>query len=638
MRKLVFLILFSLATGASAQQLRPLWIDLGGPWRLTLQDRPEFAQPGYDDAHWQTTTMPGGMPYIASNIQTRGWLRRRVELPPGVDRTHLVLTLGVITQSRYEVYIDGARLPSSDSLTPPIGVWIPRPQTHPVTVDGLHNSNSMEIAIHFASIPMNPDWLIPDTGPYLLTDRSNAPAQVAESAINIQRTRVDGSQYFAIGALLVLATLCFVAWFGDRSRTELLWFSLIAVERVWYSIWDLAAFSLAKTNLPAQLNFTNEFLALPLVGEMVLAALDIKHRGRLRAIIWILTVPIVLVPFTQMPFMGMLGDVFAIFNLAVYVCIALGILIGGIVVHNWWKMRRMNLSPEEHLLRLSIVVPCAQSAVYWTVFLLGYSVYNLALPFNIRIFKFDTSWLFVALVIFALLMRRLIADRRSQLRMTQELEAARQVQHLLVSRGNSMHEPFEIETAYLPAQEVGGDFFYILDGSILVVGDVSGKGLKAAMLVSLLVGVLLDTHEREPGSILAAMNSALIGQTDGGFVTCACARFDHSGVVTIANAGHLSPYLSGVETSLRSSLPLGIVSGISFDETAIRLDPGSILTFVSDGVVEAANSRRELFGFDRTRAVSTASAGKIVETARAWGQNDDITVVRVRLKPSAVSA
>ena len=320
MKKLVFLIL--LAANAIAQAQRPLWIDLSGPWHISLADHPEFAQPNLDDSHWQTTEMPGGLPYINSGRQVRGWLRRRVELPPDTDRTHLALTLGVITQSRYEVYIDGARLPSSDKLTPPLDLWMPRPQTHPITFDGPHTGNSMLIAVHFVSIDMHPDWRIPDIGPYLLTSQSNAPAHVGESTIAMQRVRVDGPLYFTIGAFLILAALCFVAWIGDRSRTELLWFALIALERVWYSVWELAAFSPAHSNLPALLNFTNEFLVLPLLGEMVLASLGIKRRRWLHALIWVFALPIFLMPLVMMPFIHFLGSSFVP---AVMSCIALGL-------------------------------------------------------------------------------------------------------------------------------------------------------------------------------------------------------------------------------------------------------------------------------------------------------------------------
>ncbi|MGH9518578.1 MAG: PP2C family protein-serine/threonine phosphatase, partial [Terriglobales bacterium] len=421
------------------------------------------------------------------------------------------------------------------------------------------------------------------------------------------------------------------------SRTELLWFSLIALERVWYSYWELAAFTPVKTNLPALLNFFNDFLVLPLLGGMVLASLGIKRRRWLHILIWVFVLPVLLMPLYRTPFLQSWGGLFI---WAVSSCIALGTLIIGIVVHNWWNLRHSRLSLGEHLLRLAFVIPCLQIVVYWISYLRGYDIYSLLLPgsFPIRLFKFDSSWFFIALVIFALLMQRLIVDRRAQERMAQELEAARQVQQLLVSGAKSMSEPLEIETAYLPAQEVGGDFYYILEGCILIVGDVSGKGLKAAMLVSLLIGVLLDTKEREPGRILAAMNHALIGQTDGGFVTCACARFHDEGRVSIANAGHPSPYLDGAEAVLSNGLPLGIAPGISYPESALTLSPGSALTFVSDGVVEAANPQRELFGFERTQQISTSPADKIVETARAWGQNDDITVVTVRRKPATALA
>ena len=97
--------------------------------------------------------------------------------------------------------------------------------------------------------------------------------------------------------------------------------------------------------------------------------------------------------------------------------------------------------------------------------------------------------------------------------------------------------------------------------------------------------------------------------------------------MTIANAGHPSPYCDGREVTVEAGLPLGVVAGVTYEESVVQ---GERFTFVSDGVVEAENSRRELFGFDRTRESSTKSAREIAEAAKAWGQNDDITVVTVR--------
>ena len=190
---------------------------------------------------------------------------------------------------------------------------------------------------------------------------------------------------------------------------------------------------------------------------------------------------------------------------------------------------------------------------------------------------------------------------------------------------------FEVAAVYEPAQQVGGDFHWNRvepDGSLLVVvGDVSGKGLKAAMLVSVAIGILRNEKSGSPGTVLAALNEGLAGHTGGGFVTCGCARFDTDGTVTLASAGHPAPYADGRELEVATGLPLGIAPGVTYDESTAS---GRHFTFVSDGVVEAENAQRELFGFDRTREISGKSAQEIARAAQAWGQNDDITVVTVR--------
>ncbi len=100
--------------------------------------------------------------------------------------------------------------------------------------------------------------------------------------------------------------------------------------------------------------------------------------------------------------------------------------------------------------------------------------------------------------------------------------------------------------------------------------------------------------------------------------------------MTIANAGRLSPYLDDAEAAVQPGLPLGLDAEAVYAETTVPLAPGGSLTFLSDGVVEAANSKGALYGFDRTREISRKSAGDITETAQAGGRNDDITVVTVR--------
>lgn len=185
-----------------------------------------------------------------------------------------------------------------------------------------------------------------------------------------------------------------------------------------------------------------------------------------------------------------------------------------------------------------------------------------------------------------------------------------------------------------------GDFFQIVpcvDGGLLIaVGDVSGKGMSAAMMVSLLVGALHAFVETttSPAELLRGLNRRTVGRTGGGFITCLCAHVTQTGRMTVANAGHLAPYLDrhelgAHEMALDGGLPLGIAVEATYCETEVQLEPGDSLTFLSDGVVEARNGEGELFGFERTRDISENSVEEIAGAAQAFGQEDDITVLRL---------
>ena len=217
--------------------------------------------------------------------------------------------------------------------------------------------------------------------------------------------------------------------------------------------------------------------------------------------------------------------------------------------------------------------------------------------------------------------------------MEHEVEAARRIQDVLL-QPPAIGGEFSVDASTLTAREVGGDFHQTLprhDGSqALLVGDVSGKGMDAAMVVAMIVGALRREQSSSPAAVLAGLNEMLISRPTGGFVTCCCVRLVPGGHVTIANAGHIPPWLDGLEISLQSELPLGVTHDAHWPETSLQMSPGALLTLISDGVPEAANSKRELFGFERAQAISTMPADEVAEAARAWGQNDDITVVIVR--------
>ena len=201
-------------------------------------------------------------------------------------------------------------------------------------------------------------------------------------------------------------------------------------------------------------------------------------------------------------------------------------------------------------------------------------------------------------------------------------------------------------SAYRPAQQVGGDFFQLIaqpDGSaLLVLGDVSGKGLKAAMTVALIVGTIrtvADTVD-DPAEILSILNRRLHGRLKDGFVTCLTLRLNAEGDGVLANAGHPAPFLNREELNLPGALPLGLDFNADYESVPFHLEVGDRLTLYTDGLLEARNAAGDLFSFDRLRALiaTQPNAKQATDAAVAFGQDDDITVLTLtRLAPGIAS-
>jgi len=237
--------------------------------------------------------------------------------------------------------------------------------------------------------------------------------------------------------------------------------------------------------------------------------------------------------------------------------------------------------------------------------------------------------------ILAILVLRFARTRRDEERHALELEAARAVQQVLVPEEIPAVAGFRIESVYKPAGQVGGDFFQILPlhagGALVAIGDVSGKGMPAAMMVSLLVGrlqVLAETST-SPAEILRGLNRGLHARSAGGFTTCLILRADPDGTLTIANAGHIAPYRNGAEMAVENGLPLGTAEDTTYSDSNFCLNENEQLTLVTDGVVEARGKDGGLFGFARTQAISKQPAESIAQTAQEFGQDDDISVISV---------
>jgi sigma-B regulation protein RsbU (phosphoserine phosphatase) len=261
-------------------------------------------------------------------------------------------------------------------------------------------------------------------------------------------------------------------------------------------------------------------------------------------------------------------------------------------------------------------------------------------PFSVN----DLADMFMLIAVVAVLPLRFARSRRDEERLAGEMESARTVQQVLIPNEIPPVPGFQIHCVYKPAGQVGGDFFQVIPlasgGALIVVGDVSGKGMPAAMTVSLLVGTFrtLAHYTQRPSEILGSMNRRMLSRSQGGFTTCVVLRIEPQGTVIVANAGHLAPYLAGREIAVENGLPLGITADTEYPEVSVPFPPGAQLTLYTDGVVEARARSGELLGFEQAAALSTQPAELIVQTAQNFGQDDDITVLTVMLQASALAS
>jgi serine phosphatase RsbU (regulator of sigma subunit) len=241
-------------------------------------------------------------------------------------------------------------------------------------------------------------------------------------------------------------------------------------------------------------------------------------------------------------------------------------------------------------------------------------------------------------------------EARERQRIEQELRVARQIQQTLLPKSLPTLKHYQIAAYYRPARQVGGDFydfFDLGDGRLgLVVGDASGKGIPAALVMASTRSVLRTVAQREgvaPGQVLAEANEILYPEIPPNmFVTCFYAILDpKSGQLLYANAGHDLPYLhrNGDAEELRArGMPLGLMPGMSYEEKEIVFDAGDGALFYSDGLVEAHDPKGEMFGFPRLQALiaehgEERSLGNFLLeelytfVGESWEQEDDITLL-----------
>lgn len=252
----------------------------------------------------------------------------------------------------------------------------------------------------------------------------------------------------------------------------------------------------------------------------------------------------------------------------------------------------------------------------------------------------------------AQLARQQQAEARERERMEQELQVARLIQQTLLPHELPSVAGYEVASYYQPAREVGGDFYdfhKFADGRLgLIIGDVTDKGVPAALVMATTRTLLRATMERleAPGQVLERVNDLLYPDIPARmFVTCLYALLDpKEGTLRYANAGHDLPYCrrkDQVDELRATGMPLGLMPGMAYEEKEITLEAGDTVLFYSDGLAEAHDPAGEMYGFPRLQAqlgehpggaalVDFLLTGLAEFTGVDWEQEDDVTLVTLQ--------
>lgn len=614
---------------------------LDGLWRFHPGDSPKvngqfaWAQPGFSDAQWPL--IHSDRPWSDqgyTGLSGFAWYRFTVHIPAGSGPTSLLLA-PIVTAFR--VYVDGEYLGGSGNMPPSH-----TPNTSfsfhefPLTHERSDAARELRVAIRVWHSPLWANYM--SGGPWrpgsLAGDSALVSTELAHHMVTLRSRMIDWYTYSIASGLVGLAILCL--FLMRREESEYLWFATLVLAQ----------------SVDCALNISKEIWAFPAapVYDALDAALNaIIFGAGLCFIARVLNVRLgrpgqvalallVFCPFANVLYWPRFASVPE--SAAVYLLLLLPTIFWSLLLLVRHALQR---NRDAQLLSAPIFLASGYYAIDNLVMLLAQAglVHRprwMDAPLRLQPFPIHIQVLLDLVCLLALLVfliRRFSLARKREERMANEFEAAREVQQMLLPDQLDQCPAYRVESIYQPADEVGGDFFQqIADGQggiLMVVGDVSGKGLPAALIVSVLVGAIRAeaAHGSDPAEMLAILNDRMVARTQGGFVTCLAAHLSADGVLTMANAGHLPPYLNGREIDVLASLPLGIVPRCRYDTVTATLQPGDRLTFLSDGVVEAQARSGELLGFERARALSREAAAAIARTAREFGQQDDVTVVTV---------
>ena len=606
-------------------------VDIGHlPWRARCGDDPSWSSPTLDDSQWTridpSKPLPPEIPVRADMIC---WYRLEVQVKPGTANLGLLTFYG---GADYDLFVNGNQVGTSGGMPPVRHRMTLFFHLSPVPAGSIASGRAI-IALRAWTYAISGNPPSPGLPFYIRIG-------LLPELQNIDQNIFLGATVFMWATILgaVVGLFAFGYFLMNRQRTEYLWLASYGFAFVLAGTHTESSLYLIQPALLYQLlvNLFGCFIPFAFI-QFFATFLGLKGRtlALIRVLQVLLFVPLALAPFAVYGYMGLVVP----FNF-----LAMSFLLGSLTLFVLLFIEYRRRNPEAAILilptalalgtyNLGSVLQLLAMVHVNSLFLRRYLIFNVGfLPVAVYSISLSCFWLAMGLI----MLRRTHRTNLQQARLASELEAARSVQRLLLAEETAPTPGFAVESVYLPAAEVGGDFFFTKphdDGSLLVVvGDVSGKGVPAALAVSTIVGALRGCELRSPGPVLKYLNRVLHHHISG-FATCCALHLSAveagRGTCTIANAGHIPPYRNGRALETVGDLPLAILPDSSYDETSFRFAPADRFTLISDGVLEATNSQQELFGFDRTEAISGNSASAIGHTARDFGQEDDITVVSV---------
>jgi Stage II sporulation protein E (SpoIIE) len=619
---------------------------LMGPWKFQLGDDPSWANPNFEDAAWEDYTLiqqgwseslfephkgedAGWAGHGHRGRSGYGWYRIRVALQSVNGPVTLLVPL---IDGAYSVYWDGQKLGDYGDVTRHISYAVPTSNAFSIPIAPIQGATHV-LAFRVWSRPLLALENSPQGG-----GLRGAPLLVqggiaSHLLLLKQRTRIVQRQNAIFLEIIPFAIPCVISlllFFNRRQHREYLWIALALLSFIFS---DLLMFvppvfgAVRLTNTAFGLSEvpTQSFVLFSLLAAQWLLELQRRRNFRIAILLagggyFLAYAALVFNAYVLLsPSVEKILD-YAFLMLLPCVAVFLWMAFAGL--RTLGRVAWLMLSPSMVILLALLWTIATQGHLSTAVAFGGYILLQALGP----------------VCVLSILAYRFLGQWREHQRIESELQQAQAIQALLVPEHSPQTPGYRVDGTYLPASQVGGDFYQVLPlpGArfLMVLGDVSGKGLRAAMVVSMAVGALraIVKQTDRPADILDRLNRELTENKIGGFVTCICARVDEDGTVTVSNAGHLPPWVNGQEFAMSGALPLGMMAQVTYEESAFSLHLGDTLTLMSDGVVEARREKDgQLYGFDQLAMLlaTRPSAEEIAGTAQRFGQEDDVSVLQV---------